>query len=70
MFFEQVRLRATQNSPLAFDSTYAQKNQLGDDDWRRRASQALDAELSAERQPPRAAERYFTLHLAADLTHQ
>ncbi|MGD1859914.1 MAG: GNAT family N-acetyltransferase [Leptolyngbyaceae cyanobacterium] len=37
--FKQVRLRALEDSPLAFGSTYAQEIQLSDDDWQRRASQ-------------------------------
>jgi GNAT superfamily N-acetyltransferase len=35
--FKTVRLRALQDSPFAFGSTYAHEFQFSDDEWRRRA---------------------------------
>ena len=35
--FKAVRLRALQDSPFAFGSTYARESQLSDDEWLRRA---------------------------------
>ena len=37
LVFKQVRLRALQESPLAFSSTYAKESQLPDEEWQRRA---------------------------------
>ena len=38
LVFKQVRLRALEESPLAFSSTYAKESQFPDEEWRRRAS--------------------------------
>lgn len=35
--FKQARLRALQDSPTAFSSTYARESQFPDEEWRRRA---------------------------------
>jgi ribosomal protein S18 acetylase RimI-like enzyme len=37
--FRNIRLRALQESPLAFGSTYARESQLSDEEWRQRAAQ-------------------------------
>ena len=39
LVFKAVRLRALQDAPTAFGSTYAQTVRLTDDDWRRRADE-------------------------------
>ena len=39
LVFKAVRLRALQDAPTAFGSTYAQTARLTDDDWRRRAEE-------------------------------
>ena len=39
LVFKNVRLRALQDAPTAFGSTYAQAVRLADDDWRRRADE-------------------------------
>lgn len=38
LVFRQVRLRALEDSPTAFSSTYARESQLLDDEWARRAA--------------------------------
>jgi hypothetical protein len=35
--FKDVRLRALQDSPTAFSSTYAKESQLPDEEWRKRS---------------------------------
>jgi ribosomal protein S18 acetylase RimI-like enzyme len=55
MLFKDVRLRALQDTPTAFSSTYAKESQLTDADWVARAAQwtnersatylAMDAEI-------------------------
>jgi ribosomal protein S18 acetylase RimI-like enzyme len=55
MLFKDVRLRALQDTPTAFSSTYAKESQLTDADWITRAAQwtneksstylAMDAEI-------------------------
>jgi ribosomal protein S18 acetylase RimI-like enzyme len=37
MVFKDVRLRALQDSPTAFSSTYAKESQFPDEEWRKRA---------------------------------
>jgi len=37
--FKNIRLRALQDSPAAFSSTYAEESKLSDADWLKRASQ-------------------------------
>jgi ribosomal protein S18 acetylase RimI-like enzyme len=37
--FKSVRLRALQDTPLAFGSTYAKESQLTDADWQKRVNQ-------------------------------
>jgi ribosomal protein S18 acetylase RimI-like enzyme len=37
LVFKAVRLRALQDTPTAFGSTYAKESQLADDDWIKRA---------------------------------
>ena len=37
LVFKDVRLRALQDSPTAFSSTYAKESQLSDDEWRQRS---------------------------------
>ena|SRR5580700_2308390 len=37
LVFKAVRLRALQDSPFAFGSTYAREAEFTDDEWRRRA---------------------------------
>ena len=37
MVFKNVRLRALQDSPTAFGSTYAKESQFPDEEWRKRA---------------------------------
>jgi ribosomal protein S18 acetylase RimI-like enzyme len=37
LVFKQVRLRALQDAPLAFSSTYAKESQFPDEEWGRRA---------------------------------
>ncbi len=39
MHFKNVRLRALQDSPTAFSSTYAEESKLTDADWLQRATQ-------------------------------
>jgi len=39
MLFKDIRLRALQDSPTAFSSTYAEESQLTDADWVKRAAQ-------------------------------
>ena len=39
MLFKDVRLRALQNTPTAFSSTYAEESKLTDTDWVKRATQ-------------------------------
>jgi len=39
MLFKEVRLRALQDTPTAFASTYARESRLSDDDWVKRAGQ-------------------------------
>ena len=36
--FKTVRLRALEDTPTAFGSTYAKESQLSDDDWRKRVA--------------------------------
>jgi hypothetical protein len=38
LIFKDVRLRALQESPTAFSSTYAKESQLPDEEWVRRAA--------------------------------
>jgi len=38
LIFKDVRLRALQDSPTAFGSTYARESQLSDSDWLKRAA--------------------------------
>jgi hypothetical protein len=35
--FKDVRLRALQDSPMAFSSTYANESQFPDEEWRKRS---------------------------------
>jgi hypothetical protein len=37
--FKDIRLRALQDSPTAFSSTYAEESKLTDADWVKRATQ-------------------------------
>jgi hypothetical protein len=37
--FKAIRLRALQDTPLAFGSTYAKESQLADVDWQKRVNQ-------------------------------
>jgi ribosomal protein S18 acetylase RimI-like enzyme len=37
LVFKHIRLRALQESPLAFSSTYAKESQLSNEEWQRRA---------------------------------
>ena len=39
MIFKDIRLRALQDSPAAFSSTYAEESKLTDADWHKRATQ-------------------------------
>jgi ribosomal protein S18 acetylase RimI-like enzyme len=39
MVFKDVRLRALQDTPSAFSSTYAEESRFSDEDWVRRAAQ-------------------------------
>lgn len=39
MVFKYIRLRALQDTPTAFSSTYAEGSKLTDDDWVKRAAQ-------------------------------
>lgn len=39
MIFKEIRLRALQDAPSAFSSTYAKESQLSDADWIERADQ-------------------------------
>ena len=39
LLFKEVRLRALQDAPSAFGSTYGKESQLTDDDWIQRAAQ-------------------------------
>jgi ribosomal protein S18 acetylase RimI-like enzyme len=39
MIFKNVRLRALQDAPTAFSSTYAEESKLTDADWAKRAAQ-------------------------------
>jgi ribosomal protein S18 acetylase RimI-like enzyme len=39
MIFKEVRLRALQDTPSAFGSTYAKESQLTDEEWVQRATQ-------------------------------
>ena len=39
MIFKDVRLRALQDAPTAFSSTYAEESKLADADWMKRAAQ-------------------------------
>lgn len=38
LVFKEVRLRALQDSPAAFSSTYAKEAQFADEEWRKRAA--------------------------------
>jgi ribosomal protein S18 acetylase RimI-like enzyme len=38
LVFKHIRLRALQESPTAFSSTFAKESQLSDDEWQRRAA--------------------------------
>ena len=38
LVFKDVRLRALQDSPLAFSSTYARESQMPEEEWHRRAA--------------------------------
>src|SRR4051812_40431039 len=46
MFFKAIRLRALQDTPTAFGSTYAKEAQLTDTDWLERAIQWSSGERS------------------------
>ena len=39
LLFKAVRLRALEDSPGAFDSTYAKESQFADSEWMQRAEQ-------------------------------
>ncbi|MBC8106057.1 MAG: GNAT family N-acetyltransferase [Anaerolineae bacterium] len=47
MTYKEIRLRALQDTPNAFGSTYAKESKLSDEDWCRRAAQWNSGEKSA-----------------------
>lgn len=47
VIFKDVRLRALQDSPTAFSSTYAEESKLMDADWVKRAAQWSGKESTA-----------------------
>ena len=43
LLFKEIRLRALEDTPLAFSSTYAKESQLSNDEWLKRSERWCDA---------------------------